>query len=230
MAKMIFYSLMIFLVGCNYSLTKKASGASGNEAIERLPSGMIPGYQLIATGIIGPRCLECHSNSGGNAGGTNLETYENLHANVALIRDEVASGRMPKNRPHLSPKEIEVLLAWIDAGGPREMPTQSTEPLPAPPGEMPDPEKIDYQMVRTQVIVPRCLGCHSAARGNKGGVNLETYENIFEAKDDIKEAVINGDMPRPKNRPLPGIQKQILLLWIEKGAPETVPSQFSEDL
>ena len=198
---------------------------SGNPAIEKLPNGSIAGYQLISTAIIAPRCLECHSASGGNAGGTNLESYSNVQANLASIRNEVTSGAMPKNRSPLSLKEKEVFLAWIDAGGPLE----TTTPTIDSPEDMPYLEKIDYQMVRTQVIGLRCISCHSDAGENQGAINLETYENVFEQKEAIKDAVGSGAMPLSK-RPLTFIQKEILLSWLEKGAPEGVPQKNPEEL
>ncbi|MBC7538988.1 MAG: hypothetical protein H7281_09215 [Bacteriovorax sp.] len=235
MSKIILLFSFIFLTGCNYSISKKLGANSGNQAIERLPSGTIPGYQIIASGIIAPKCLECHSSSGRNAGGVNLESYTKVIGNLAAIRGEITSGSMPKNRPALSTKEKEVILAWIDAGGPLEsttLPTGSTDPIPTPtpiPPDVPDPDKIDYQIVHTRVIGLRCIGCHSAKGGNKGGVNLETYENVFDQRDAIEDVIRSGDMPRPTTRPLTKVQKEIFLIWLEKGAPETVPHTTAQE-
>jgi uncharacterized membrane protein len=226
MCKIFFIFLFIFLTGCNYSISKNLSQSSDNQSIEKLPPGTIPGYQIIATGIIAPKCLECHSNGGGNAGDVNLETYANVSGNLATIRGEITAGTMPKNRASLSAKEKEVFLAWIDAGGANE----PTTPSPIPPDVMPDPDKIDFQMVQSRVIGLRCIGCHSAKGGNKGGVNLETYQNVFEQKDKFEDDVRSGDMPRPTTRPLTKIQKDILLIWLEKDAPEKVPQKTPETL
>lgn len=213
MIQLLLVVFTIILSGCNYTIQKSPGANSGNQAISRLPPGTIPGYQLIASAIIAPKCLECHSSGGGNAGGVNLETYEALKNNLPSLRDEITSGRMPKNRGPLSASEKEVFLAWLDAGAPEVGSSPNNPPVP-------DPEFIDYQLVKTSVIDLRCIGCHSAKGGDKGGVNLETYENVFDQKDSIKSEIESGSMPRPKNKPLTDIQKRIFLSWIENGAPE----------
>ena len=232
MPKYFFVLSLLVLAGCNYTIQKPVASDSGAQAIETLPTGTIPGYQTVNKGIIGPKCLECHSNAGGNGGGVNLETYNNVKSDLVDIRSEVTSGRMPKNRAPLTAKEKEVLLAWLDAGGSLDGATTTpttNKPTPTPtpePGDvMPDPDKIDFQLVNTKVITPRCVGCHSDKGGNKGDVNLETYDNIYSQIDTIKDEVESGSMPRPKNKPLTDFQKKLFLTWIEKGAPKTVPQQ-----
>jgi uncharacterized membrane protein len=236
--------LLLFLCfgsfGCNYSLSKISAaqrGTGGSGSIEALPPGTLVGYQVIATSIMQPKCLECHSGAGGDAGGINLETYENVAANLGIIKSEVQSNSMPKNRPVLTAKEKEILFTWIDNGGPRtttSTPTPPTPPLPptpptppAPPVEPPVPptepdvQFITYEMVNTQVLAPRCIGCHSAEGGKRGDVNLETYENVVGSISDIEEAIESGSMPRPRNRPLTPEQKKLILTWISRGAPRT---------
>ena len=119
------------------------------------------------------------------------------------------------------------MLTWLDAGAPETGSDTNLPPLPPvppiPPEVMPDPDKIDYSVVNDRVVKPRCLTCHSVEGGNKGDVNLESYENIISNLDDIKDDVTKGTMPRPKNKPLTDIQKQIILIWIEKGAPQSIP-------
>lgn len=214
--------------GCNYSLSKISAaqkGDGGFGSIEALPPGTLVSYQVIAASIMQPKCLECHSSAGGDDGGINLETYENIAANLGIIKSEVQSNSMPKNRPMLTAKEKEILFTWIDNGGPRNnTPTQTpiippVEP-PVPPTE-PDVQFISYEMVNTQVIAPRCLGCHSVEGGNRGDLNLETYENVVGSLSDVEESIISGSMPRPRSRPLTPEQKELILKWISRGAPQT---------
>ncbi len=228
--------------GCNYSAPNVANqSTSGNATIEKLPTGTIPGYQTIATGIISPKCLGCHSSAGGNAAGINLETYSNVRLRLALISSAVTSDSMPIRISPLTSKEKEVFLAWIDAGGPINSMTVATgpttpvmvppaDPIPGPlpiptplPKPIPAPNKIDYKLVNTQVIGPRCLSCHSDSGGNSAGINLETYESVFNERNGIKSVISSGSMPLPRNRPLTDTQKQTILTWLNKGSPETVP-------
>ncbi len=233
--KVLFILLIGFCqYGCNYSLAKsplvfkELQGSLG-----QTPPGTVVSFQVINSSLIQPKCLECHSSATGDAGGINLETYENVVANLGLIKSEVASDSMPKNRAKLSANEKSILFAWIDAGGPKDpveptpTPPQGpveptpTQPEPEPPVEPTPPqvEFISYEKVHNEVIQPRCLGCHSDASGNRGGVNLETYENVVALTSVIEEEIKSGSMPRPRNRPLTPEQKDLILKWIASGAP-----------
>ena len=212
--------------GCNYSLSKSPLNfqqASGS--LEQIPAGTIVSYAVIASSILQPKCLECHSNAGGDAGGINLETYANVAANLGIIKSEVESDSMPKNRKKLTAKEKEILFLWVNAGGPQAgavtIPTPNKPTEPSAPQEPPTIEFITYEMVNAQVIAPRCLKCHSDAGGNRGRVNLETYENVVSEINTIEKEIISGSMPRPRNKPLTPEQKDLILKWITNGAPKT---------
>ncbi len=215
--------LCLIQFGCNYSLSKTPlvfDLKEGNGSLEQLPTGTIVTYQVLNSSIIGPKCLECHSSAGGDAGGINLETYANVFDNMALIKSEVASDSMPKNRAKLTSNEKATLFAWIDAGGPKDggattPPTPPTPPTPEPP----QVEVINYEMVNIKVIQPRCLNCHSEAAGNRGDVNLETYENVAALASVIESEIQSGSMPRPRNKPLTPEQKELILKWIANGSP-----------
>ncbi|MBC7715255.1 MAG: hypothetical protein H7177_18055 [Rhizobacter sp.] len=215
--------------GCNYSLSKSPLNfqQTGGGSLEQIPAGTVVSYAVIASSILQPKCIECHSGAGGDAGGINLETYANVTGNLGIIKSEVQSDSMPKNRTKLTAKEKQILFAWIDAGGPQAgtTPTTPTPTKPTDPTLPTDPttpiQFITYEMVNTQVIKPRCLGCHSDAGGNRGQVNLETYENVAAEINTIETEIKSGSMPRPKNKPLTSEQKDLILKWIANGAPRT---------
>ena len=75
-----------------------------------------PTFQDVQTQVIQPKCLRCHG--AGGAGGVSLETHADFKANVTLIRDVVASSRMPPARVNnpLSGEEKDLLLRHIDQG------------------------------------------------------------------------------------------------------------------
>jgi uncharacterized membrane protein len=224
------YNYCIFFLlfsGCNYSVPNGQGVKTVNQTIEKLPTGTIPSYQTVASEIIAPKCLVCHANKSGNAGGINLETYANVSSKLGIISSTLTSGSMPKNGITLSAKEKEVFLAWIDAGGSLDAlasiytPVVAPNPAAPPPIVTVDPKKIDYKMVNSEVIGPRCISCHSNQGGNRDGINLESYENVFNERTGIKNQVRNGSMPT--GSPLTSIQKQTILTWLNNGAPETVP-------
>jgi len=81
---------------------------------------------------------------------------------------------------------------------------------------------IDFQFVSSKVLGPRCVRCHSLAGGDKGDVNLETYENVVAHLAEIEESVFREDSmpPRRAGGPLTAYEKNILRLWIDARAPE----------
>lgn len=212
--------------GCNYSSNKTPLNfQQGKSGLESIPAGTIVSYSVIHTSIMQPKCIECHSSAGGDAGGINLENYENVAANLGIIKGEVASDSMPKNRGKLTAKQKELLFTWIDAGAPVNggvitgtNPSTPTTPIPPTPPEV---EFISYEMVNVKVIQPRCLGCHSEEGGNRGEVNLETYENVVALAGTIETEIKSGSMPRPRNKPLTPEQKELILKWIANGAPKS---------
>lgn len=202
------YALVLLtLGGCNLSDSKSPllfkEIFSG---IQPLPTNGISNFEQINSLILTPKCLSCHSSAGGDAGGLNLETYENVLANLSFIKSEVQADTMPKNKTKLNANEKALLFKWIDAGGPKEETT-------TPPSEI-----ITYDTVKEKVLAPRCIGCHSDEGGNRGDVNLETYENVLSFASLIESEIISGSMPRPRNKPLSSEQKTLILKWIKDGA------------
>lgn len=89
-----------------------------------------------------------------------------------------------------------------------------------PQGEKPlnDPNKPTFTEVFGQVIGPKCATCHSAAGGNRGGVNLETFDGVKANISMIKDAVAAGWMPPRSQAALSGAEKDLVLRWIDQGA------------
>lgn len=76
-----------------------------------------PIFSEVFSLVIGPKCATCHSIAGGNRGGLNLETYDNVKAQIALVKDAVGAGWMPpRSRPPLTPDERDLVLKWIEQG------------------------------------------------------------------------------------------------------------------
>lgn len=70
----------------------------------------------------------------------------------------------------------------------------------------------------------RCLQCHSAAGGNSGGINLETYASTFPNAGAIKSAVFGNFMPQG-GPPLSQNDKDLVTAWVDAGAPEQEPQE-----
>ena len=80
---------------------------------------------------------------------------------------------------------------------------------------------LHYAVVNERVIAPYCLGCHSAAGGNLGSVNLETYAALSSEIASVKsEAIEARSMPPSNATSLPANGYNLLKAWIDAGAPE----------
>lgn len=214
--------LAVASVSCTYDINKNPGGG---ETALALPPGSVPSFAQINSAVLQAKCATCHGVGGGNRGGVNLESYETVSAAASAIASAVNGGFMPpRSAPALSASEKELLLGWITAGAPRDGRsgnTGGTQPTPTPnPGgptqpPVPSAPELTFASVYERVLQPSCVGCH----GTRGGVNLETYDNVLDHKKDIVDAVESGFMPPRSRTPLSAEQKQHLLAWIQAGAP-----------
>lgn len=193
-------------------------------------------FAVISTQIFQPHCLSCHSQAGGNRAGVNLENYTNTKPFAELVKSEIVDDSMPPDGP-LSDEKKKLVVAWVNAGAPEfaqqpaPVPTPAPNPVPPEPTPQPAPEPVptptppppiepmlNFVIIKKQVFEPYCLQCHSAAGRNRGKVNLETYDNFLKVKDEVRSEVAGDFMP-PRS-PLPAKEKEMLLTWIDGGAPE----------
>lgn len=104
---------------------------------------------------------------------------------------------------------------------------QTEENLPAPaPGDQSagspedpstnEPAGPNFQVIRSQVLQPKCVRCHSGA--GSGGVNLETYDSVLRNLSRVGAVVVEGSMP-PRG-PIEKSLQDLLLKWIQLGAPQ----------
>lgn len=184
-------------------------------------------YKSQALSILQNRCVRCHvsaASTGKVFGFTNLSHAIATGLIVpgspekSRIYSEIASQSMPPKSP-LSADEQAVIYHWIannSAPTPSTVPGPTTTTMPAPP--IPSAITLNYENIRKYVLAPSCIRCHSEAGGNRGDVNLETYQSNMENLKDIKDDVLDGSMP--KKGKLTEDQKNLILAWINAGAPE----------
>lgn len=76
---------------------------------------------------------------------------------------------------------------------------------------------MNYASVQKLVLQPRCMSCHSNAGGNKGNLNLETYDALTGKLNKIAYRVLEvKDMPTGG---LPAGEYELFEAWINAGAP-----------
>jgi uncharacterized membrane protein len=238
------FSLLLSLSSCNYAQSNSLAldPINSGNAGEPVDLGAAPDqvdFAVIMEKVIAKNCLSCHSDSGGNRGHLNLETYQNVSQAAADIKELVLDRSMPPRRAApLTDTQIQMLVTWIDAGAPEKLNTEpAPQPTPLPelppvvgpepppvftpepapePAPVPVPVGATFEMVFKQVIQPSCLKCHSGE--GKGDVNLETYQNVLKFKKEVRETIADGSMPRRSK--LTDDQKKLILDWIDAGAPE----------
>ena len=133
--------------------------------------------------ILQAKCSTCHGPTA--MGGLNLSTYADMlngsasgpvivpgdSANSLLVDVQEAGGHPGQ----LTPEELEIVQAWIDAGA-----VESLEPVSAPV----------WEGDIATLLETKCSTCHAAAA--MGGLNLSTYVDMLNGGASGLE-VIPGD-------------------------------------
>lgn len=199
------------LTACNYNHVKKENGALGGPGKSEAMVAATLDYQSMQMAVIGPECLRCHSSPGGNQGGLNLETYQQVRANLNRIYyRSIEKKDMPSGG--LGAAQHNLLKAWIEAGGPEKNTGRGTVRSITGP--------INWPVIKNQVLKSSCLDCHSGKNADAGldFTSLEVVRknigNIFEA------AVVKQTMPLEPYASLTDAEKQALMKWISQGMPE----------
>lgn len=155
-----------------------------------------PGFAKISEIFANNRCLQCHSNAGGNSAGINLETYASAFPNAAGIKSAVNSGFMPLGGPEVGEESKKLIAAWVDAGAPEEEPQE------------PEPQ-ITFAEVNAKIFTPLCVRCHSG---------FNTHAGVTGRLASIQQAIDSNRMPRG-GPPVSDELKTLLAKWIAQGAP-----------
>lgn len=243
MNKLVSVIFGLILAGCDYMVLNQPPAFSPDGAstdglcIPQTDAGSVSPivtYEQLRTKIFDGQCVFCHSATRPTKG-LDITSVTIAKSFAQQIDFQVSRGLMPLSGP-LTPEERGLISDWVKAGAPSEadiLPTCETEPpadndvvvqpVDAPPSDngplqvMPDNSQITFEFVRDRVFAFECFACHSNAGGNRGGLNLETYENAVDELDDIEDEVSEDSMP-PRSR-LSQTDKDVILRWIALGAP-----------
>lgn len=192
------------LSGCSYNVSKEKASVEAN-----LKMQSVSDYQSVRNFILGPQCLNCHSQASGNRGGLNLESYEavKLKLNQIYYRSievkDMPPGGLDKN-------SYEGLKNWIENGAQQQASVQSLN-LKGP---------LAWQELKTQIFQYKCLECHSSPNP-EGKLDLSEYQ-VF--KDNINtifdHVFVKQDMPMAPYPSLSLSEKNAILKWISQGMPQ----------
>lgn len=157
-------------------------------------------YQEVNEKVFQPKCIGCH----GSSGGVNLETYKSASSHLEGIKNSTVVRRTMPRSPvkALTKNELELVAAWVAAGGP-ETPldgstsggttsggtsggtTSGGSTSGGSTGEGPVIEPT-YVSIKKQIIDRKCLSCHTAG-GSAHRMPFNTREELL---DDTYEVVI----------------------------------------
>lgn len=202
--------LSSIMLGCNYNHIKKTPDGSISEKNVETPD-----FKAVQSGIFESKCLSCHSNSGGNKGQLNMESYQRIKAaRVRIGYRTLEAQDMPPDRP-LAPKQLEMLRNWLEAGAPETI---------SGPSEKPDPELekglINWVKIRDKIFTPKCLDCHSSPEP-QGGLDLTKLAEVRGRSPMIFDRVIiKQDMPLSPYPAATPRERRVLLKWFDLGMPE----------
>jgi uncharacterized membrane protein len=205
----VFIIFSLGFLGCNYS-TKNAELPTvlTEEKLDQLM--LESNYQSVNAKVISGQCLNCHSEATGNKGKLNLETYENIRANLNQIMYRVLEVKdMPEGG--LNETDFALMDMWLTSGAP-EKNTQSVMPSLKGP--------FNWIVIRDQVLKSNCLDCHSSV-SPEAGLDLSDYDQFVNNYAKIFDRTfVKQDMPPEPYDGLSANEKQAVLKWISQGFPK----------
>ena len=215
------FAVVLFLGGCTYHIDKNAPYDTS------VPAELVNkvSFQDVNTRVFATSCTPCH----GSSGGVNLETYQSAKQNLESIRQAVLIERRMPKAPYapLNREQLEILSAWIQAGGPEF-------PIEQQPPDTPELE-AKFASIKSLILDVKCLRCHSVG-GTAERVPLTSLEEILNSPLDIvlpgnpDESglilVLQEDARKPMPPPSSGISRvkpeevEVIKQWILNGAKE----------
>lgn len=155
--------------------------------------------------LLADRCGGCHV--AGGKGGFRMPTYAALMESGMVQRGQgrasrlvevIATGDMPRGGGRVTPAELDMLVAWIDAGAACDAdpaarldvvargggrPAEAAGRMPAGKAGGPRPPRPGDVVFSTDVapvLLASCTKCHGETRG-EGGLRMHTLEALLSA-------------------------------------------------
>lgn len=186
-----------------------------NPTVPTTPTPVDPNYESLRKVIFESKCLDCHDSSG-IFSSYDFSTYQSIVSYQKLFAlpadgsdsrfvNSLVTGKMPRGKAPLPLEQIETIRQWVALGLPE---TAATVPANC--------DLIDFETVNKLVFQSSCTRCHDFT----SKLDLESYANIKQHITDVQWMIKTDKMP-PK-KPLDPDLKDLVLKWIDQGAPETV--------
>lgn len=214
--------LLLIVSSCNYTVQKENMGpVRVSQALMESVS-----YNQVRTEVFNNKCISCH----GNSGNVNLESHRAAYQHLESIRKStLIDKKMPKSPyPALNRRELEILTAWIEAGGP-DKPRNGSQV----PDVHEEPIQPTFASIKKKVLDMKCISCHGPG-GVAARMPLVSKEDLLNSPQEI---VVPGSpddsgimivtehgarkfMPPEDSgiTPLTEEERNAIRIWIENGA------------
>lgn len=138
-------------------------------------------YNYVVANVLQKKCIGCH----GDAGGVNLQSYENTFSQIQAIKESVFVKKTMPKRGRLNQTEKAILWNWIELGAPERselenppVATTSPSPLPqnpelphpqppVPPIDPVQPNRATYLWIQQNIFETKCVDCHAVGKEAK---------------------------------------------------------------
>jgi mono/diheme cytochrome c family protein len=164
-------------------------------------------FEMLKKKVLVPHCIQCHRTMD-QPDGIALD-IEPGKPEQSILYLSVKTGSMPKDKPPLTPDELETVRRYIE---------DLVEPMP-PPAPVPPPVPV-FQMIREKLLQPSCLGCHGGT--NPRREKLVEYEEVVNFAQEIRNYLEQGTMPPARATSVPRPSPEtvgLYIRWLEGGMP-----------
>jgi uncharacterized membrane protein len=211
-----FYLSLFFLlqlIGCGFRHQKAQPAETNLNGENQVSLETKMTYKQIQEKVIAPKCLRCHSSSGGNSGGVNLETLELLSKYGPKINQvALVNQTMPPEHP-LSSVEQGMLKNYLS--------NQVIIPVTIPATNPEVKVGLKWSRIKSEILEKHCLVCHSTEGMQAAGLDLSSLNAVREKAELIfKRAIIQKDMPLQPYPPLNDEERKLLVDWMMDGMQE----------
>jgi mono/diheme cytochrome c family protein len=212
-------------------------GSSGDLTNVNFTDHILPIFQ--------DRCAECHGDDDPEEGLV-LTSYRDVMLGSfygAVVKpgdpagsylvELVETGQMPKRDGDLTPEQIALIIAWVEAGAPEfgSAESEATADGESTTGTSITPETVSFATDILPVFEERCAECHGDDDPEEGLV-LTSYRDVMlgsfygavvkpgePADSYLVESVETGQMPK-RGDDLTPEQIAAIVAWVEAGAPD----------
>lgn len=209
--KYVMLAFALTFTACNYNKVKSKEGGSGALGAENIAQ---PDFKAVQS-VLGAKCASCHSNMGGNQGGTNLETYQAVRSKLnRVLYRSLETRDMPPRQP-LTEREMTLLRNWADSGAP-----ETVIGIGEKPGDNIESGPTNWAKIKDKLFAAKCNTCHQQPKPDAGLDLTDLAQVRGRAPAIFDRVIVKQDMPISPYPAVTPRERRVLLKWFDAGMPE----------